>query len=83
MVGMTDEKKGGHGPQCPCCGSENVYGISRVVGYFSRINNWNKSKTAEFKDRQKGNYAVPSEAKAVDAKFDAKIMTQKAGTKYN
>jgi ribonucleoside-triphosphate reductase len=43
---------------CPDCGSKNVYGISRVVGYFSRINNWNKSKTAEFRDRQKGDYRV-------------------------
>lgn len=41
---------------CPVCGSSNVYGISRVVGYFSAIDNWNKSKQAEFKRRQKGNY---------------------------
>ena len=43
-------------PSCPYCHSENVYGISRVVGYFSVIDNWNKSKKAEFKERQKGNY---------------------------
>lgn len=43
---------------CPNCGSKNVYGVSRVVGYFSRINNWNKSKQAEFKARQRGNYDV-------------------------
>ena len=41
---------------CPKCGSSNVYGISRVVGYFSVIDNWNKSKQAELKRRQKGNY---------------------------
>ena len=41
---------------CPDCGSENVYGISRVVGYFSVIGNWNISKQAELKRRQKGNY---------------------------
>lgn len=41
---------------CPRCGSSNVYGISRVVGYFSVIDNWNKSKQAELKRRQKGNY---------------------------
>ncbi|NIM46825.1 MAG: hypothetical protein GTN40_01555 [Candidatus Aenigmarchaeota archaeon] len=43
-------------PRCRDCGSTNIYGISRVVGYFSRIENWNKSKRAEFTDRQKGNY---------------------------
>ena len=43
---------------CHKCGSENVYGVSRVVGYFSKISNWNKSKQAEFKDRQKGTYGV-------------------------
>jgi anaerobic ribonucleoside-triphosphate reductase len=43
-------------PYCPDCGSNNVYGISRVVGYFSIIDNWNDSKRAELKRRQKGNY---------------------------
>lgn len=33
--------------------------ISRVVGYYSRIENWNKSKQGELKDRHKGNYSVP------------------------
>jgi anaerobic ribonucleoside-triphosphate reductase len=44
--------------KCMHCGSTNVYGITRVVGYFSRIENWNSSKRAEFRDRQKGNYIV-------------------------
>ncbi len=43
---------------CGHCGSRNVYGISRIVGYFSRINNWNKSKIGELADRHKGNYSV-------------------------
>jgi len=45
-------------PFCPYCGSRNVYGVSRIVGYYSKIENWNKSKKAELKDRQKGNYAL-------------------------
>ena len=43
---------------CGHCGSRNVYGISRIVGYFSRISNWNKSKIGELADRHKGNYSV-------------------------
>jgi ribonucleoside-triphosphate reductase len=35
-----------------------VYGITRIVGYFSRIANWNKSKLGELRDRHRGNYAV-------------------------
>ena len=32
--------------------------MSRIVGYYSLINNWNRSKLIELKDRQRGNYAV-------------------------
>ncbi|MDR1534930.1 MAG: anaerobic ribonucleoside-triphosphate reductase [Planctomycetota bacterium] len=31
--------------------------MTRVVGYFSRVENWNKSKIGELKDRHKGNYS--------------------------
>lgn len=56
---IKKDKKDTHtkdAPSCPCCQSNNVYGISRVVGYFSIIDNWNNSKQAELKRRQKGNY---------------------------
>jgi len=43
-------------PKCPKCGSTNVDGIARVVGYFSIIRNWNPSKQAERRDRNRGNY---------------------------
>ena len=52
-----------HKPKCPNCGSTNCFGLSRVVGYFSRINNWNKSKQAEYKARQKGDYDVDKHTK--------------------
>lgn len=39
---------------------EKLYYRSRIVGYFSRINNWNTSKLGELKDRHKGHYS-PSE----------------------
>ena len=43
---------------CPDCGSEDVYGITRIVGYFSRMTNWNSSKLGELDDRRRGDYAV-------------------------
>ena len=49
--------------KCPQCGSENTYGISRVVGYYSKIENWNTGKKVELKDRQKGNYEVGEKGK--------------------
>ena len=33
-------------------------GITRIVGYFSRVNNWNRSKIGELRDRRKGVYSV-------------------------
>lgn len=33
--------------------------ITRIVGYYSQLQNWNKSKIAELRDRQRGNYALP------------------------
>ena len=32
--------------------------ITRVVGYYSRVDNWNTSKLGELKDRQNGNYNI-------------------------
>ena len=46
---------------CRQCGSKEVMGETRVVGYFSKIQNWNKSKRyGELIARQKGRYAVES-----------------------
>lgn len=44
--------------RCLACGSTDVYGITRIVGYFSRVSNWNKSKLGELRDRKSGNYSV-------------------------
>jgi ribonucleoside-triphosphate reductase (formate) len=45
---------------CRGCGSDDVYGMTRIVGYYSRINNWNKSKLGELTDRRTNpvSYAV-------------------------
>lgn len=38
--------------------AHDVYWMSRVVGYFARIGNWNKSKLGELEDRHKGAYKI-------------------------
>lgn len=44
---------------CVQCGSHDVFGLTRVVGYFSKIQNWNKSKRyGELVNRHRGDYAV-------------------------
>lgn len=43
---------------CLSCHSEDVYGITRIVGYYSKISNWNKNKIGELKDRKIGNYQI-------------------------
>lgn len=35
-----------------------IYHVTRIVGYFSRVENWNKSKIGEYNDRKKGNYEI-------------------------
>jgi hypothetical protein len=32
--------------------------MTRVVGYFSRLENWNRSKLAELRGRQQGDYTL-------------------------
>ena len=39
-------------------GSHDVIQMTRIVGYYSRVSNWNASKLGELKDRQKGRYVV-------------------------
>jgi len=36
---------------CPGCGSEDVDGITRITGYFTRTSSWNGGKRAELRDR--------------------------------
>ena len=33
--------------------------LTRIVGYYSRVRNWNRSKLAELRDRHAGTYAIP------------------------
>jgi len=41
--------------------SHPLYHVTRIVGYFSRIENWNKSKIGELADRRVGDYRVSTE----------------------
>jgi len=46
---------------CTRCGSDKVVGETRVVGYFSKVQNWNKSKRfGELTARHRGTYSVGS-----------------------
>lgn len=36
---------------CSFCSSENIDGITRITGYFSKVTGWNKGKIGELKDR--------------------------------
>ena len=48
---------------CTACGSDRVEGETRVVGYFSKIQNWNKSKReGELPARRRGVYGVEADA---------------------
>ncbi|MBN2687963.1 MAG: anaerobic ribonucleoside-triphosphate reductase [Deltaproteobacteria bacterium] len=37
---------------CPFCRSDEVEGISKITGYFSKLSSWNKGKRAELRDRK-------------------------------
>lgn len=39
-------------------GRQVLRGYTRIVGYYTNIHNWNKSKLGEIVDRHKGNYRV-------------------------
>jgi len=55
--------------KCQRCGSPNVVAETRVVGYFSKIQNWNKSKRyGELVARHRGLYAVETAADGADSK---------------
>lgn len=36
-----------------------LYAITRIVGYYSQVANWNKSKLGELEGRRAGNYSLP------------------------
>ena len=62
--------------KCQQCGSYEVVGETRVVGYFSKIQNWNKSKRfGELVNRQRGRYAVET----AESESPARLETAAGG----
>jgi anaerobic ribonucleoside-triphosphate reductase len=39
--------------ECPACGSDDTYGITRIVGYYSKVSTWNKGKLGELAERNR------------------------------
>ena len=52
--------------------------LTRIVGYYSRVQNWNRSKLAELDDRHKGNYAFPAASKTKLPPMPEVIITTNA-----
>ena len=48
-------------------GGRHVSHITRVVGYYSKIENWNPSRRGELKDRQRGRYSLVGNKPDLDA----------------
>jgi len=48
-----------HNLRLAMMGEEALEHVTRIVGYFSRVENWNQSKLSELADRHRGNYGVP------------------------
>ncbi|MFW6107267.1 MAG: anaerobic ribonucleoside-triphosphate reductase [bacterium] len=61
---------------CTVCDSPDVYGLTRIVGYYSRITNWNKSKIGELRDRHGGSYALPEQE--AGSRAGAREVTEEA-----
>jgi hypothetical protein len=47
--------------------------LTRIVGYYSQLHNWNRSKLAELRDRHRGNYSLPERQVATAAGAAAAI----------
>jgi ribonucleoside-triphosphate reductase len=62
---------------CTRCGSSEVVGETRVVGYFSKVQNWNKSKRyGELVARHRGKYSIESPG----VELDEELVTADAPT---
>jgi len=54
---------------CTYCGAEDVEGITRITGYFTKLSSWNKGKLGELRDRYRNQafFSEKDKRTAVDA----------------
>ena len=50
-----------------------LHGITRIVGYYSRVHNWNKSKVGELRERNQKHYALSGQTPEHDEARHATI----------
>ncbi len=55
ICNACDQTSRGLSDTCPHCNSNEVDGITRITGYFTKISSWNKGKLGELKDRYRNN----------------------------
>lgn len=53
--------------------------ITRIVGYYSNLSNWNPSKIAELRDRHKGDYSILEVGDALTRTTPKKEVARSAG----
>jgi anaerobic ribonucleoside-triphosphate reductase len=53
-------------PSCGYCGSEDVDGITRITGYFTKLSSWNKGKRGELRNRYRNQPFFQEESPAVE-----------------
>lgn len=57
VCNTCDRTSRGLSEECPQCGSSDTYGITRIVGYYSKVSTWNKGKLGELKERKRTSLA--------------------------
>ena len=55
-------------PSCVYCGSEDVDGITRITGYFTKISSWNKGKIGELRNRYRNQAFMEEKAEGIELK---------------
>ena len=59
---------------CAYCGSEDVDGITRITGYFTKVSSWNKGKLGELRNRYRNQAFLKEE----DPEQDCRLQSSRA-----